>query len=140
MPRYLTILLAAAIPCFAQDLALPALKAVKGAPFSAEAVTESTQVLPDGNRIVRTTSASIARDSEGRPRREQRLPTGSIVFLQDPTSDEHYILDSRTRLARKLRAPKPDTAAASPAPTNFPLGVEVVEGVLTEGTRLIRTI
>ncbi len=48
-------------------------KLVKGAPYSAEAVTEITQTLSDGNRIVNTTTAAVYRDSEGRTRREQTL-------------------------------------------------------------------
>src|SRR5262245_14681934 len=44
-------------------------KPVKGAPYAAEAVTESTQTLIDGNRIQRKSSASVFRDSEGRTRR-----------------------------------------------------------------------
>src|SRR5688572_15477740 len=55
-----------------QGLSLPGSK-VTGAPYSAEAVTEMTQTLADGNRIVRSVSASVARDSEGRTRREQVL-------------------------------------------------------------------
>src|SRR3981189_487279 len=43
---------------------------VKGSPYSAEAVTETTQVLADGNRIVNRTSSKQYRDSEGRERRE----------------------------------------------------------------------
>ena len=46
-------------------------KLVKGAPYSAQAVTESTQTLGDGNRIVRKSTATVYRDSEGRTRREQ---------------------------------------------------------------------
>ncbi len=56
-------------------------KLVKGAPYSAQAVTESTQVLSDGNRIVNKSVASVYRDSEGRTRREQTIkaigPIGS---------------------------------------------------------------
>ena len=48
-------------------------KLVKGAPYSAQAVTESTQVLSDGNRIVNKSVASVYRDSEGRIRREHTL-------------------------------------------------------------------
>jgi len=48
-------------------------RTVKGAPYSATAVTESTQTLPDGNHIKRTITSSIARDSEGRTRREQSI-------------------------------------------------------------------
>src|SRR3979409_2020355 len=46
---------------------------VKGAPYSAQAVTEMTQILSDGNRIVNTSSAAVYRDGEGRTRREQTL-------------------------------------------------------------------
>src|SRR5260370_21944410 len=37
---------------------------VKGAPYSAEATTESTQTLQDGNRIVHRSSSTLYRDSE----------------------------------------------------------------------------
>ncbi len=48
-------------------------KLVKGAPYSAQAVTESVQTLTDGNRIVNKSAAAVYRDSEGRTRREQTL-------------------------------------------------------------------
>ena len=41
---------------------------VKNAPYSAEAVTDRTQVLMDGNRIVRKSVTLLARDSAGRTR------------------------------------------------------------------------
>src|SRR5687768_7585437 len=43
---------------------------VKGAPFSAEAVSESVQMLSDGNKISRSFTTKMFRDSEGRFRRE----------------------------------------------------------------------
>ena len=43
---------------------------VRNAPFSADAVTEFTQVLGDGNRIERRYVSSMARDISGRTRRE----------------------------------------------------------------------
>src|SRR5215208_3618255 len=46
-------------------------KLVKGAPYSAQAVTETVQTLSDGNRIVRKNTAQLYRDAEGRTRREQ---------------------------------------------------------------------
>lgn len=55
------------------------MKVVKGMPFSAKAVTESNQTLADGNRIVRKSIASIARDREGRTRREQNLPNAGLT-------------------------------------------------------------
>src|ERR1043166_3142081 len=48
-------------------------KTVKGAPYSAESVTESTQTLADGNRIINRITSAVYRDSEGRTRREQTL-------------------------------------------------------------------
>src|SRR5258708_4088201 len=51
----------------------PGEKAVKGAPYSADAVTETVQVLANGNRIVHKLTAQVARDSQGRTRREQNL-------------------------------------------------------------------
>src|SRR5712692_1541809 len=48
-------------------------KAVKGAPYAAEAVTETTQTLNDGNHITRKSTASIYRDSQGRTRREETM-------------------------------------------------------------------
>jgi hypothetical protein len=70
-------------------------KAVTGAPYSAKAVTKSTQTLADGNRIVNTTEVLLARDSQGRTRREQKLNAmgpwtaekeTSVVTITDPTS------------------------------------------------------
>ena len=50
-----------------------------GAPYSAEAVNESLQVLSDGNRIARKTTTRVYRDSEGRTRREQVTSTGTLT-------------------------------------------------------------
>lgn len=86
-------------------------KVVKGAPYSAEATTETVQTLSDGNRIVRKNSATIYRDSDGRTRREQTL--GSIgqwsaagdppktIFINDPVARVNYMLDPKTQTARK---------------------------------------
>jgi hypothetical protein len=91
-------------------------KVVKGAPYSAQAVTEVTQTLADGNRIVRKSTASVYRDSEGRTRRDQML--GSIgpfaaagdppqtFFINDPVAGFNYVLDPRTHTARKLPLPR----------------------------------
>src|SRR5438445_128765 len=46
---------------------------VKNAPYSAEAVTEMTQRLVDGNRISNKMTSNLYRDSEGRTRREEKL-------------------------------------------------------------------
>ncbi|HYO91768.1 MAG TPA: hypothetical protein VEQ40_09035 [Pyrinomonadaceae bacterium] len=103
-------------------------KLVKNAPYSAQAVTETTQTLADGNRIVRKNSSSIYRDSEGRTRHDQSL--GSIgpwaaagepkqtSFINDPVGRVHYVLDPRSRIARKMvlppLPPMPDKPSAPP--------------------------
>jgi hypothetical protein len=87
---------------------------VKGAPYSAEGVTETTQTLADGNRIVNKSSALVYRDSDGRTRREQTLshigPWASQhpqtrVFLSDPVAGVSYILEPENQIARKLARP-----------------------------------
>lgn len=92
-------------------------KVVKGLPYSAQAVTETTQTLSDGNRIRRQTTAKVYRDSEGRTRREQSLSGVGIfgpsmephqtVFINDPVAGVHYVLDPAEKTARKLPAPPP---------------------------------
>lgn len=89
-------------------------KTVKGAPYSAESVTERTQVLEDGNHIVQKNTAQIYRDSEGRTRREQQF--GAIgpfapstephisIMIHDPVKGEHYILEPDEQVARKMPA------------------------------------
>jgi hypothetical protein len=87
-------------------------KVVKGAPYSGQAVTESMQTLADGNRIVHKNTAQVYRDSEGRTRRDQTV--GAIgpyaaagdpiqtFFINDPVAGANYILDPRSKVARKL--------------------------------------
>ena len=48
---------------------------VKGAPYSADAVTETVQTLADGNRIVSKSTSTRYRDKEGRTRQELMLPS-----------------------------------------------------------------
>lgn len=87
-------------------------KLVKGAPYSAQAVTETTQTLSDGNRIINKSTATVYRDSEGRTRREQTLRMGPLaaaagelpqtIFISDPVSGVSYALDTRTKTAHKM--------------------------------------
>ncbi len=86
-------------------------KPIKGAPYSAQAITESKQTLIDGNRIVNTSTAMLYRDSEGRTRREQTLraiggvSTGAqplqTIMINDPVAGVSYTLDPATHTARK---------------------------------------
>jgi hypothetical protein len=85
---------------------------VRSAPFSADAVTEFVQVLADGNRIERRFSSAIARDSQGRTRREQEVallgplaPLQSeppnLVTITDPVTGVNYTLDARLKVAHR---------------------------------------
>ncbi len=90
-------------------------KVVKNAPYSAQATTETIQALGDGNRIVRKNTATIYRDSEGRTRHDQTLSSigpwaaagqpQQTSFISDPVNRVHYVLEPRTRTARKLPLP-----------------------------------
>src|SRR5438045_7530046 len=48
---------------------------VKNQPYQAQAVTEIKQTLADGSHIAQTTTATVARDSDGRTVRIQKLST-----------------------------------------------------------------
>src|SRR6266496_1562867 len=85
-------------------------KPVKAAPYSAQAVTETTQTLGDGNHIVNKFTSSLYRDGEGRTRREQTVKSfGSLgsgeplqtIFINDPVAGVSYALDTRTHVAHK---------------------------------------
>ncbi len=86
-------------------------KVVEGAPYCAVAVTEVTQTLADGNRIVRETRAPVCRDGQGRTRREHKLAAiGPLVavgdlperiFINDPVAGTGWVLDPEKRVARR---------------------------------------
>jgi hypothetical protein len=87
-------------------------KLVKGAPYSAQAVTETMQILGDGNRIVNKATASVYRDSEGRTRREHTLSAigpfanagdpPQTISINDPVAGVNYALDPRSKTAHKM--------------------------------------
>ena len=91
-------------------------KVVKGSPYSAQAITEAVQTLADGNRIVRKTTASVYRDSEGRTRQDQSVGNigpyavagepRQVIFINDPVSNVNYVLDARDKTARKMSFPR----------------------------------
>lgn len=94
----------------------PGDKVIKGSPYTAEAVTETVQTLANGTRITHKTTAQLARDSEGRTRREQTLDmvgpwstsgeAPKLIMLNDPVAGVSYHLDPRTNTAMKMPAPK----------------------------------
>ena len=85
---------------------------VKGAPYSAEGITESIQTLADGNRIVRKNSTLLYRDTEGRTRKESALSSlgqwasgeepARMVTIFDPVAGFSLSLNPRNRTATKF--------------------------------------
>lgn len=84
-------------------------KVVKGVPYTANAVTETTQTLSDGNRIVNKTTAFLARDSEGRTLREENFPkVGNLpgentkaIMINDPVAHTEYLHQPGSRGAEE---------------------------------------
>jgi hypothetical protein len=139
-------------------------KTVTGAPFSANFSTESTQTLADGNQIQHSSTGSIARDSQGRTRREMTLPAigafavvngetlSHVVFLKDPVADTRYVLEEDKKVAQRLPQPsvkgafrdkefrKPEAEAGKSEVVTTSLGTQTIGGVSAQGTRYTRTI
>jgi hypothetical protein len=94
-------------------------KVVKGAPYSAVASTEMTQLLSDGNQINHKMTSNIYRDSQGRTRREENFsgiglvaingkqPRG-VVFISDPVSGSEYVLEPENKIARRMPSLPPN--------------------------------
>jgi hypothetical protein len=103
---------------------------VKNEPYQAQAVTEMKQTLADGTHIVQTTTATVARDSDGRTVRIQKLSTigpwkssGSsqgdsqtLTTIFDPVSKEHIDFTSDRKVAHVVTMP--------PLPPGAPAGAE----------------
>jgi hypothetical protein len=141
---------------------------VKGAPYSAEVITESTQTLSDGTKINRQTKGAVYRDSEGRTRKEDTFngvgPFAAnggpmqMVFVNDPVAGASYRIDPATRSVTKVTIPARRTPSASAGAgqnmrpedpshrmdssnrTVEQLGTQTIEGVEAEGTRTTFTI
>jgi hypothetical protein len=94
-------------------------KTMKNAPFSAQAITESVQVLWDGTKITRRTTSRLYRDNEGRFRREDSktqlgVPGDNVeiaesIRITDPVTGLKYNLDVKDRTYKQSSfGPKKD--------------------------------
>ena len=135
-------------------------RVVTGAPYSADAVTETTQALADGNTIHQTTTTHIYRDSQGRTRREPALNAlssaapgttlPSLAFINDPVAGFSYVLDLTNHTATKRTLPTPPPGGPGNGPrrglansantTTESLGRQLISGVPADGTRITVTI
>lgn len=116
-------------------LAAGSASVVKGAPFSAEAVSESVQTLADGNRITRSYATRMFRDSEGRFRREGSAAGGGFnvvggetsvsshfafisgslqdtISIFDPVANVRYFLNTESKTARRVNVPNASSESA----------------------------
>src|SRR5262245_44140119 len=134
---------------FSQEMSFDS-RLVKGAPFSADIVSETIQTLPDGNRIVPRSEGRIYRDSQGRTRSERTSQLGGsseqrqVININDPAASASYSLDPETRIARMnshyfgTGGPTSDMFLTPPfnpdAPSQQPRGVPVgVPGGVSKG-------
>jgi hypothetical protein len=72
---------------------------VKGAPYSAEVITEMNQPLADGNVISKKTSGRVYRDGEGRSRQESGAQGETSVYINDPVANRYLVLDPGAKRA-----------------------------------------
>lgn len=91
-------------------------RSVKGAPYSAEVITEKVQNLPDGNQIVNKTVSMSYRDSAGRTRHEIVDGKGEVrlITIRDGAGG-HLMLHPKNKTATKLGAPREAARAAREA-------------------------
>ncbi|MBI4903000.1 MAG: hypothetical protein HY820_05150 [Acidobacteria bacterium] len=93
-------------------------KTVTGAPYSADAASETTRILSDGTRIVNRNNTSMARDKDGRTRREVSVANigpwsnsnseaPRFVTITDPVSKEVLVLNLNERTASKSKFGEP---------------------------------
>ena len=141
-------------------------KVVTGAPFSAVAVSETTQTLADGNHITRKTQTNVFRDSQGRIRKEITLsgfgPFASseqpktFVVINDPVAGTTLVLHPDQKTAEKrgkpfgemkgaMRRAMKDKIGFRQEETGVnvkreDLGTQTVAGVAAQGTRVTKTI
>jgi len=145
-------------------------KVVTGAPFSAVAVSETTQTLSDGNQITRKTQTNLFRDTQGRFRKEVTLSgfgplaasgqPKTFVVINDPVASASFVLHPDTKTAEQMpghakRGPRNGGANGAFAEKwtareqqlvtqgllkKEDLGTQTIGGVSAQGTRITRTI
>jgi hypothetical protein len=133
-------------------------KVVQGAPYSAQAVTQFTQTLASGDHIQKTTTASIARDSQGRTRVDRSLAAvGALsataggqaraIMIHDVVAGVSYALNpaSKTGTSMQIRArpagsEQTRVRRSSTAAKTEDLGTQVIQGISVQGKRVTRAI
>lgn len=120
--RTTTVTRATDMKVSAEIIASSSTKVVKGAPFSAEAISESVQTLTDGNKLNRSVTHKLYRDGEGRFRREEVSDANSnggtmmrgfqVISIFDPVAGVRYMLDPVAKTARSFGVPNVNVEGA----------------------------
>ena len=141
----------------------PPNQVVTGAPYSGIEVRSSQQTLANGTVIQRQTQTKVARDSQGRVRREttRQTPAGTTetrITISDPVAGMVYELDPAAKTAFQRPAHFPNgqrpsqsqqadsvRGARQPAQNNAnlkreELAAQSINGVIASGTRVTHTI
>ncbi len=138
-------------------------KVVAGAPYSATMTNTIVQTLADGNTIQRTTTGTVARDSQGRTYSQETISglfgqsgIRTITFIADPVAGYVYTLNPETKTAtrRALHAPAEGAGGSENAPdrskkwggqtapnvVTAELGSQMMNGVSVTGKTRTHTI
>jgi hypothetical protein len=120
---------------------------IKNEPYQAQAVTEMKQTLADGSHIVQTTTATVARDSDGRTVRVQKLSTMGpwksadsssgnsemLTTIFDPVAQEHIDYTSDSRIAHVFLMPSAPPGTVVRAEGGFSVSVPGSLGGVEKG-------
>jgi hypothetical protein len=124
-------------------------RTIKGKPYSAEAVNETSQVLADGNKISRKNVSAVYRDSQGRTRNEMSMPSigpwasgksEKMITIFDPVAKATLVLHP-DKTASRHEMPSLDeekTVAGSAGPGRAKMVIikkHHVDGSVVEGAR-----
>ena len=139
-------------------------KVVTGAPYSATVTNTSVKTLVDGNTIQRTTTGTVARDSQGRTYSQETITglfgqsgTKTVTFISDPVAGYVYTLnaDTKTAMRRALHVPtgtgdhalgrgegfkQAQGSHTSPEAEKVDLGTQNVNGVSAQGKSMTHTV
>lgn len=131
-------------------------KVVKGQPYTAEVVSETTQVLSDGTKISKKVSGAVYRDVDGRTRREETNSQGrQFVNIFDPVAGVAMSLNPTAKTASRQQIhirtagatghQGPQRAnhterANHPNRVTEDLGNQALDGVQVQGKRTTTTI
>jgi hypothetical protein len=127
---------------------------IPGLPFSATALIENKQFMPDGSVATTRNVNLIGRDSRGRTHGEMRsrvpvsfqgMPPLLEVHLFDPQTRQQTVYEPAARIARRQLRPEP-RQPANPSNSSNPLvkvedlGSSTIENIDVKGTRRTVTI